>query len=108
MDAGRLAGSKSGIEMPMVRMLRNLQHSIAEDTMRKSREYAEGGIDQYWIVDPELRRVDVFGNVEGEWELLLHLDEATPAGAVTVGEHGTLTVELNAASRCWQSIGCTR
>jgi hypothetical protein len=32
-QAAPLAISKSGIEIPMVRMLRNLQHSIAEDTV---------------------------------------------------------------------------
>ena len=67
----------------------------AEDTMRKSREYAEGGIDQYWIVDPELRRIDVFVNREGEWEPLLHLDDAAPTGTVAVGE-GRVAVDLGA------------
>jgi Uma2 family endonuclease len=66
----------------------------AEDTMRKSREYAEGGIDQYWVVDPELRRIDVFVNREGEWEPVLHVDDATRTGTVAVEPHGEVTVDL--------------
>jgi hypothetical protein len=34
MEAMRLAGSKAVVETPMLRMMRNLQHSIAEDTVR--------------------------------------------------------------------------
>jgi Uma2 family endonuclease len=66
----------------------------AEDTMRKSREYAEGGVDQYWVVDPELRRIDVFVNQDGEWEPALHLDDASPTGAVAVEPHGEVPVDL--------------
>jgi hypothetical protein len=62
--------------------------------MRKSREYAEGGIDQYWVVDPELRRIDVFVNQDGEWEPALHLDDASPTGAVAVEPHGEVPVDL--------------
>lgn len=65
-----------------------------EDTIRKSREYAEGGIGQFWVVDPELRRIDVFINADGEWDLVLHLDDATPAGDVVVGEYGVVPLDL--------------
>lgn len=67
----------------------------AEDTIRKSREYAEGGVGQYWIVDPELRRIDVLTNADGEWDLLLHLDDGTPAGEVVVGEYGAVPLDLS-------------
>ncbi len=33
-----------------------------EDTLRKSHEYAELGIGQYWIIDPEHRRMTVLAN----------------------------------------------
>ena len=35
----------------------------SEDTIRKSVEYAEGGIGQYWVVDPDLRTADLWRNV---------------------------------------------
>ena len=34
MDAGRLAASKTRVELPMVRLVRNFERSIAEDTVR--------------------------------------------------------------------------
>jgi Uma2 family endonuclease len=58
------------------------------DTIRKSMEYAEGGVGQYWVVDPDLRAIDMWRNVEGEWELLARLDE----------EHPTAEVELAGVS----------
>jgi len=83
------------IEIPPLIVAEVLSPSTrAEDTMRKSREYAEGDIDQYWVVDPELRRIDVFVNREGEWEPVLHLDEAAPTGTVAVEPHGEVVVDL--------------
>lgn len=66
----------------------------SEDTIRKSAEYAEGGIGQYWLLDPELRALDVYANTDGGWELLLHLDDEHPTGEVVVAEHGTVMVDL--------------
>lgn len=66
----------------------------SEDTVRKSAEYAEGGIGQYWLLDPELRALDVFTNTEGGWDLLLHLDDGIPVGEVVVGEHGTVRLDV--------------
>ena len=54
----------------------------SEDTIRKSMEYAEGGVGQYWVVDPELRAIDVWRNVDGEWELLARVDDAHPTAGV--------------------------
>jgi len=66
----------------------------SEDTVRKSTEYAEGGVGQYWIVDPEHSEIDVYANRDGAWDLLLHLDESSPEGEVVVGEHGTVPIDL--------------
>jgi Uma2 family endonuclease len=60
----------------------------SEDTIRKSMDYAAGGAGQYWVVDPDLRAMDMWRNVEGEWELLARLDE----------EHPTAEVELAGVS----------
>lgn len=56
----------------------------SEDTIRKSMEYAAGGAGQYWVVDPDLRAIDLWRNVDGEWELLARVDD----------EHPTADVEL--------------
>lgn len=65
-----------------------------EDTVRKSTEYAAAGIGQYWLVDPDLRTVDVFALVDGGWEPLLHLDDATFTGEVSVSEYGAVPIDL--------------
>ena len=38
-----------------------------EDTVRKSVEYAEAGISQYWLLDPPLRTLTVMSNIAGTW-----------------------------------------
>jgi Uma2 family endonuclease len=53
-----------------------------EDTVRKSVEYAEAGISQYWLLDPPLRTLTVMSNIAGTWEDLLRLDEDDPEGSV--------------------------
>lgn len=64
----------------------------SEDTIRKSMEYAEGGVGQYWVVDPELRTVDAWRNADGEWELLAKLDDDHPTTEV---ELAGVTVPLD-------------
>lgn len=67
-----------------------------EDTVRKGPEYAEAGVGQFWVVDPDHRSIDVFTNAEGRWEPLLHLDQQHPTGSVQVGEHGVVSIDLAA------------
>lgn len=64
----------------------------SEDTVRKLQEYAEGRGGQYWIVDPELRRIDVLSNHDGEWEILAKLDDDHPTADV---ELAGVTVPLD-------------
>lgn len=54
----------------------------SEDTIRKSMEYAEGGAGQYWVVDPDLRAIDLWRNADGEWELLARVDDDHPTAEV--------------------------
>lgn len=54
----------------------------AEDTVRKSIDYARGGIGQYWVVDPQLHAIDLWHLVDGEWELLARVDEKHPTAEV--------------------------
>lgn len=51
----------------------------SEDTIRKSMEYAQGGAEQYWVVDPDLRAVDLWRNVDGRWVLLARVDDDHPS-----------------------------
>ena len=59
-----------------------------EDTIRKSVEYAAMGIGQYWLVDPELRNLEVMSNVDGAWETTVRLDDDHPAGHRRTGRRG--------------------
>ena len=54
----------------------------SEDTIRKSMEYAAGGVGQYWVVEPDLRALDVWRLVDGEWELEARVDDAHPLAEV--------------------------
>ncbi|MFT4009240.1 MAG: Uma2 family endonuclease [Nocardioidaceae bacterium] len=65
-----------------------------EDTIRKSTEYAGAGIGQYWIVDPDLRSLDIYRNVDGGWEPLARLDDHSPTATVEVEHHGTVDLDL--------------
>ncbi len=67
-----------------------------EDLVRKSGEYRDAGIAQYWIVDPDERSVTVLGSSGAGWDVLFELDADHPAGSVAVGTHGTVTLELEA------------
>lgn len=66
------------------------------DILEKAPEYAEAGIGQFWILDPEGRSLDVYELFDGCWEPLLRLDEHAPTGEVTVGEHGVVPLDLAA------------
>ena len=54
----------------------------SEDTVRKSVDYARGGVGQYWVVDPEFRAIDCFVLVDSEWQLLARVDEEHPTAEV--------------------------
>lgn len=66
----------------------------SEDTVRKSHEYATCGVSQYWIVDREARSLTAYSNNGAGWDVLLELDQDHPRGAVDVGVHGTVELDL--------------
>lgn len=71
------------VRVPAILVVEVLSPSTrSEDTIRKSMEYAEGGAQQYWVVDPDLRAIDLWGNVDGEWELLARVDDDHPVAEV--------------------------
>lgn len=71
-----------------------------EDQLRKTGEYLAAGIDQYWMVDPEHGELTVLRAVaEGDtmsWETAIELDPDQRRGEVPVGEHGTVSIDLDA------------
>ena len=64
----------------------------SEDAVRKSMEYAEGGVGQYCLVDPELRTLEAMRLVDGAWQVLAQLDDDHPTAEV---ELAGVTVPLD-------------
>ena len=52
------------------------QDSRERDRVRKFREYERGGVREYWIVDPELKRADFFVLEDGRYQ------RVEPAGGI--------------------------
>lgn len=65
-----------------------------EDTLRKSHEYADRGVGQYWIIDPEHRQITVLVNDGQGWEIARELTDAEPLAVVEIGEYGTVELDL--------------
>ncbi len=63
-------GERNVVETP-TRVAEVLSSSTARiDRMLKLSRYAEGGIAQYWLVDPAVPAVQVFDLVDGEYRLV--------------------------------------
>jgi len=67
-----------------------------EDLVRKYNEYAEAGVGQYWVADPDGEDValEVFELADGRYRSLLVLDAHHPKVEVPVGEHGVVPLTL--------------
>lgn len=65
-----------------------------EDTVRKSHEYAAAGVGHYWLVDRDNGTFTALVNSGDGWDIALELGEHQSAGTVTVGDHGTVEVDL--------------
>jgi len=59
--------------------------------MLKFSRYAEGGIEQYWIVDPRVPSIAVYQLIDGEFAL-----QAESTGAETISLTTPLTISLTA------------
>jgi Uma2 family endonuclease len=59
------------------------------DRMLKFSRYAEGGIEQYWIVDPRVRSNAVYHLVDGEYSLL-----SSAEGTATISVTTPFTISL--------------
>lgn len=65
-----------------------------EDTVRKSGEYASAGFGHYWLVDRDNRAFTALATNGHGWDVVLELDDARPAGAVSLGTHGVVEIDL--------------
>lgn len=66
----------------------------SEDLLRKAPEYAEAGIAQLWLVDPDARTLEVQRLVDGRWQPHARLDDATPQAEIAIEPHGVVAVDL--------------
>lgn len=69
--------------------------SRTEDLVRKPEEYRAIGIEQYWILDPDQHRLTICRNADDGWTVVLELDADQPCGEVTVGAHGTVSLDID-------------
>lgn len=67
----------------------------SDDLVRKSHEYLEAGVGQYWILDPRDETLDVFTSDAG-WSPTLRLTSADPVGRVTIPGSGSVDLDLTA------------
>jgi len=103
---------RDGHRIPDVMLLRNEEQSVwaeqrpvlvaeitsrstrTEDTLRKSGEYAQAGVGQYWLLDRDHRSLTVIEYLDGVASVVLELDDDHPTGRVRVGEDGVVDVDL--------------
>jgi Uma2 family endonuclease len=70
--------SKRGIEGPPLLVVEILSPSTRrQDRGPKARRYAELGVDHYWIVDPDRRRVECHRLVQGSFRPVVHAEGNT-------------------------------
>ena len=62
-------GPKNIVETPTVVVEVISPSSARIDRMLKFARYAEGGIPQYWIVDPRVPSVEIYNLIDGEYQL---------------------------------------
>lgn len=65
-----------------------------EDVFRKTVEYERAGVGQYWILDRDASTLTVLTRGEDGWEVSLELSASAPRGEVTIGDHGTVELDL--------------
>ena len=66
----------------------------SEDLLRKGPDYAAAGIRQFWIVDPELRTLEIHRLTAGAWAPLALFDERHTGGDVEIDGHGVVRIDL--------------
>ena len=64
-----------------------------DDLVAKSVEYHREGADQYWIVDPRDRVIDVYSRAASAWRHLHRLSDNAPTAIVSTPV-GDVTLQL--------------
>ena len=96
-DVMVLAAAPSGplVDQAPLVCVEVLSSNRSDDLVRKSTEYLEAGVAQYWVVDPHNRVIDVYNNSDHGWQTALHLTADEPHGRVTLPRGvGRLELEL--------------
>jgi len=65
------------------------------DLVNKPTEYADFGIQQYWIIDPKEPSITIQQNVDGNWFSTAVLTSDNPTTVIDILGHGTITLDLN-------------
>jgi len=66
-----------------------------EDMIRKLVEYLAAGVKQYWILDPQYRRITILHNLSGQWGNETVLDDDHRTAEVVVGMHGNVKLNID-------------
>ncbi len=82
------------VTQPPLLVIEVLSSNRRDDLVRKSTAYLEAGLDQYWIVDPRDRAMDIFARRSSGWEPVVSLDDRHPQGTVTLPGGGSLDLDL--------------
>jgi len=69
------------------------------DLVDKAAEYAEFGVEQYWVVDLDVPSITVQQNVDGNWVTIAKLTRENPTSVVEVPGHGTVALDLKQIMR---------
>lgn len=80
----------------VVEVVTSTPRDARRDRVEKLDEYAAFGVAWYWIVDPELRSLEVFENIGGRYSRALG---ATDGSAVAIPGFAGLVVDLDALWR---------
>jgi len=66
-----------------------------KDLSAKATEYAEFGVQQYWVVDLDVPSMTVHQNINGNWVVAHQLTEANPTAEVALGGYGVVHLDLS-------------
>lgn len=66
-----------------------------QDEVFKRAEYALAGIGQYWLVDPQYRRITVLNNSSSNWGAAIEINREQPQADILVEGYGTVHIDID-------------
>jgi len=69
------------------------------DLTAKATEYAEFGVEQYWIVDLDVPSITLQQNLDGNWITTTVLTRENPTAEIKLPGHGTVELNINQVIR---------